>query len=46
MRRKEILHFEYVQLTDSLRTIDDVLPRQFFALFRGYDFSYFASIGT
>jgi len=36
-----------VYLTDSLlRTIDDVLPRQFCALFRGSVFSYFAIIGT
>jgi len=36
-----------VYLTDSLlRTIDDVLPCQFCALFRGSVLSYFALIGT
>jgi len=33
-------------LTDSLKTIDDVLLCQFCALFKGSVFSYFAIIGT
>jgi len=36
-----------MKLTDSLlRTIDDALPRQFCALFRGSVLSYFAVIST